>query len=290
MSKHGSSNSNKNGSVIHITVNKYVIGILMGIVSVIWFIPIYFMIINSFKPFREVLMYTSRFPEKFNLNNFVEVWEKANYLKLFTNSIIITSISLLGIVILASMAAYKLARSHDNVSKGLLVYFILTLVIPFQAVMIPLVKIMKDINVIDTRIGIILVYIALGSPMAIFLYYGYIKTLPMSLEEAALIDGAGEFQIFFKIIFPLLKPITSTVIILQSLWIWNDFLLPLITLQSEANKTIPLGTTATFMGQYTHRWDLAITAMFLASLPLMVLYFFVQKYIVKGIVKGAIKG
>lgn len=266
------------------------IGIVMCIISILWFVPVYFMVINSFKPFKEVALNTAGLPKMLYLKNFSEVWERTQYWQLFRNSIFIGILSIAGIVLCGSMAGYWLSRSKSKWSTVILSYFILTLVIPFQAIMIPLVKVMRDIHFIDSQLGLIMVYIAMGSPLAIFLYQASVKSIPDSLEEAAKIDGAGYFRIFFIIIFPLLGPITSTVVILQSLYIWNDFLLPLIILQSETKKTIPLGVSAAFFGQYSNRWNLGITSMFLASMPMIILYVFMQKYIVNGIVGGSVKG
>jgi raffinose/stachyose/melibiose transport system permease protein len=265
-------------------------GTVMGLIALVWFIPIYFMIINSFKPLKDVIFTTSAFPQSFYLENIVNVWKDAKYFTLFSNSFIITAISLLGIILFASMTGYRLARTRGKMVGLLMGYFILTLIIPFQAVMIPLVKTMKELSLINSRFGLILVYIAFGSPMAIFLYHGYVKGVPESLEESAIIDGAGPFRTYFTIIFPLLAPMTSTIVILQSLFIWNDFLLPLITLQNEALKTIPLGIAGKFFGQYAFKWNLGITAMLLASLPMLILYLVMQRYIISGVVKGAVKG
>jgi raffinose/stachyose/melibiose transport system permease protein len=265
-------------------------GVGMGLIALIWFIPIYFMVINSFKPLKDVIFTTAAFPKQFYLENITKVWQEANYFTLFSNSLIITAISIFGIVLFASMTGYRLARTKGPVVALLMGYFILTLIIPFQAVMIPLVKTMRDFSLINTRFGLVLVYIAFGSPMAIFLYLGYVKGIPTSLEESAVIDGAGPFRTYFSIIFPLLSPMTSTVIILQSLYIWNDFLLPLITLQSDRMKTIPLGIAGKFFGQYAFKWNLGITAMLLASLPMLILYLIMQRYIISGVVKGAVKG
>ena len=263
--------------------------VLMGIISVVWFLPVYFMLINSFKPLKGVIFTTAAFPESVYFGNIIEVWNGADYFLLFSNSLIITFISIVGIVLCAAMAGYRLSRASGRVAALLLSYFILTLIIPFQAIMIPLVKTMREFSMIDSRWGLILVYIALGSPIAIFLYQGYIKTLPYALEESAIIDGAGQLTIFFRIIFPLLKPMTSTVVILQSLYIWNDFLLPLISIQSEHLKTIPLGIAGKFFGQYAFKWNLGITAMLMASLPMLLLYIFVQRFIISGVMKGSVK-
>ncbi len=265
-------------------------GTVMGLIALIWFIPIYFMIINSFKPLKDVIFTTAAFPRSLYLENIVNVWRDAKYFTLFSNSFIITAISLLGIILFASMTGYRLARTRGKLVGFLMGYFILTLIIPFQAVMIPLVKTMKELSLINSRFGLVLVYIAFGSPMAIFLYHGYVKGIPESLEESAIIDGAGPFRTYFTIIFPLLSPMTSTIVILQSLFIWNDFLLPLITLQNEALKTIPLGIAGKFFGQYAFKWNLGITAMLLASLPMLILYLIMQRFIISGVVKGAVKG
>ncbi len=263
--------------------------IVMGAISLVWFLPVYFMLINSFKPLKGVIFTTAAFPKSIYFGNIVEVWQGADYFLLFSNSFIITFISIVGIVLCAAMAGYRLSRAGGRVAALLLSYFVLTLIIPFQAVMIPLVKTMREFSMIDSRWGLILVYVALGSPIAIFLYQGYIKTLPYALEESAIIDGAGQLTIFFRIIFPLLKPMTSTIVILQSLYIWNDFLLPLISIQSDQLKTIPLGIAGKFFGQYAFKWNLGITSMLMASLPMLLLYIFVQRFIISGVMKGSVK-
>lgn len=283
-------NKDTNNGLKNERIKSRIVSHIMALVSIMWFAPVYFMLINSFKPFKSVILDTASFPKGLYLENFKDVWEMTNFSNLLLNSIFITGFSVLGIVLAASMAGYKLARWNSRWNRLITFYFILTLIIPFQAIMIPLVKTMKELSLIDKRIGLILVYIALGSPLAIFLYQAAVKAIPISLEESAKIDGGGPFTIFFKIIFPLLKPITSTVIILQSLYIWNDFLLPLITLQSENKKTIPLGISAAFFGQYSNKWNLGITAMLSASIPMIVIYVIMQKYILKGIVSGATKG
>jgi raffinose/stachyose/melibiose transport system permease protein len=262
---------------------------MMAMVSVMFLLPIYFILINTFKPLKNILLKTASFPESLYFQNYIDVWRLTQFGTLLRNSVIITGVSLVGIVLFGSMAGYKISRMRGRYGYILVMYFILTLIIPFQAVMIPLVKVMNGLNLIDSIHGIILVYIGLGTPMGVFLYHGAAKTIPVSIEEAALIDGAGAFTSFFKVIFPLLQPITSTLIILEGLWIWNDYLLPLITLQSNGNKTIPLGTTAAFFGKYMSKWNYGITAITIASLPMLILYIFMQKFIIKGIISGSVK-
>lgn len=266
------------------------VGLLMGVIALMWLTPVYFVIINAFKTFKEVVMDTAAFPTSLYLDNFKELWQKANYPLLVRNSLIITISSLAGIILFGSMAGYRLARSKSRWSYILLIYFIITMIIPFQAIMIPLVKVLKDFHLIDKLGGIILVYIAQSTPIAIFFYQAAVRNIPHSMEESAKIDGAGPFRTFFQIIFPLLSPITATVVILQTLWIWNDFLLPLVTLQTPANKTLALGTYAVFVGKYGTKMNIGMAAVFLASIPMLTLYLFLQKYIVKGITSGATKG
>ena len=267
-----------------------IVGIVMGLISLMWLTPVYFVIINAFKTFKEVVVDTAAFPTSMYLENFVELWQKADYPLLVRNSLIITVTSLAGIVFFGSMAGYKLARSKSRWSYILLIYFIMTMIIPFQSIMIPLVKVLKDYNLIDKLGGIILVYIAQSTPIAIFFYQAAVRNIPHSMEESAKIDGAGPFRTFFQIIFPLLSPITATVVILQTLWIWNDFLLPLVTLQTPGNKTLSLGTYAVFVGKYGTKMNIGMAAVLLASIPMLTLYLVLQKYIVKGITAGATKG
>ncbi len=269
--------------------NQAIVGGLMIIIALVWLIPIYYMLISSFKPLKDVLFDISAFPKGLYLENFKIVWRDADFFALLSNSVIISGVALFFVVLFSSMAGWRLARKKSRGALLLLNVFTLTLIIPFQGIMIPLVKTMKDLNLIDSRYGIILVYIAIGCSMPMYLYYGAVKSIPVSLEESAFIDGAGVYRTFFSIVFPLLKPMTGTVIILQAIFFWNDFLLPLIVLQSAHLKTIPLGVTAHFFGKYQNQWQLGMTAMLLASLPMLLLYIFMQRQIVSGITKGAVK-
>jgi len=159
----------------------------------------------------------------------------------------------------------------------------------FHSIMIPLIIVIKRLHLSNSIPGIIIVYWGLGCNFAIFLYHGFVKTIPLELEESAVIDGCSPFQTFFKIVFPLLTPVTSTIAVLDALWIWNDFLLPLLLLQKRSVKTIPLSQFV-FFGQYYSEWGLALAGLVLAVIPVVVFYIFMQKYIVKGITAGALKG
>ena len=269
----------------------HISGTAMTVVGLLWLIPIYYLVINAFKPLRDVVMRTADLPSSLYLNNFVEIWNGTDYVRLLINSILITGGSVILVVVLCSMAGYRLSRMRSGKWANLLIlYFVLAMVVPFQAIMIPLVSLISSLGLGNSRIGMVLIYSALQAPMAIYLYYGAAKAIPSSLEESARIDGAGNLRIFYQVVFPLLKPMTSTVVILTALWVWNDFLLPLVLLSDPAVKTLPLGTTALFFGSFMNKWHLGITACLLASLPMMILYLVMQKHIVKGITAGAVKG
>ncbi|MDN3017535.1 carbohydrate ABC transporter permease [Paenibacillus sp. BSR1-1] len=262
-----------------------IFAILLGLV---FLIPFYYLISNSLKPFAEILSNTSALPKVLMLDNYINAFEKLDYLRVFTNSLIITVISNVVLVIFCSMAAYMLVRTKRKISNVIFMTFVAAMIIPFQSIMIPLIKTAGNLGMLNTIWGLVIMYLGFGSGMTIFLYHGFIKGIPVELEEAAIIDGCSRFGVFWRIVFPLLKPITVTIIILNSLWIWNDYLLPSLVLQDPGLRTIPLATFF-FFGQYTKQWDLALAALVLGIIPLLIFFFSMQKHIIKGITSGSIK-
>ena len=250
--------------------------------------PIYFAVINSFKPLSEIVTSYTDFPKSFYLGNYIKAWIKTDFPRVFLNSLIITVISLSGIILISSMAGYILVRTPGKLSWLLFVIIVSSMIIPFHTIMIPLIVVTRKLNLSNSIPGIILVYWGLGCNFAIFLYHGFVKTIPHELEESAVMDGCTPYQTFFKIVMPLLVPVTSTIAVLDALWIWNDFLLPLLLLQRKAIQTIPLSQYI-FFGQYYSDWGLALAGLILAVLPIVIFYIFMQKYIVKGITAGAVK-
>lgn len=270
-------------------LGKFSIEISMIVLAILFFFPLYLTFINGFKTYNEVITSTTALPEVFQFVNFAVVWKQINFLGVFINSVIVTVLSVVGILLISSMCAYQLVRRPSVVSQIVFLTILSSLVIPFQTLMIPLVKVAKDLSLINTLHGIIIMYWGFGIPLALFLYHGFIKAVPKELEEAAYIDGSSTTGVFFRILLPLLKPITTTIAILHSLWIWNDFLLPLITLSSKKNQTIPLAASVYF-GQYTNEWNLAMAALTLAIIPIILFFLFMQRYIIQGITAGALKG
>jgi raffinose/stachyose/melibiose transport system permease protein len=228
-------------------------------------------------------------PAQFAWSNFVDAWNNASLGQAFFNSVLITGTTLLGLILFGAMAAYPLARLTGPWSQRIYLYFVAGLIVPIQLGLFPLYKEMHDLQLINTYQGAILLYIAVNLPFVIFLYTGFIKTVPRELDEAALLDGAGPMRTFWMIVFPLLRPVTATVAITSALSTWNDFFIPLIFLQRDGMQTLPLAIY-NFVGQYNNNWSLIFASVIISSLPLIVIFLFLQRYFIKGIAAGALRG
>jgi raffinose/stachyose/melibiose transport system permease protein len=229
-------------------------------------------------------------PAKLQFSNYSHVWNLINYPKLFLNNFVITSIAIVGIIAIGSLAAYKLSRTKTRYSGIIYILCIMPMLIPFQSIMITVLKFAKMIHLSDSTWGLGILYWGFGAPLAIFIYHGFVKTIPQEIDESATIDGASTIRLFVSIIFPLLKSVTATLVIINVMWIWNDFLLPLIMVNGSAStKTLTLAAYS-FVGQYTTDWQYTMTAMVMAVLPSIIVFIFLQKHIVKGVAAGAIKG
>ena len=266
---------------------------------VLFMIPFGMVVLNSAKTSREIIYNAIALPSNWSqlgvnisliFNN-----PTVDYLGAFFDSILITAFSLVVIVLFSSMCAWILVRNKTRWSMVLFMAFVAAMVIPFQVLMYPLVRWMRvsgdfmHIRLLGTIPGIVFAYLGFGSPLSIFIFHGFIKNIPYELEESATIDGCSRSRTFFSIVFPLLQPIIVTVLILNGIWIWNDYLLPLLLLGSNGVvQTIPIAVTA-FAGAYLKQWDLILTSTLIAMLPVIVLYLFAQKYIIKGMVEGSIK-
>lgn len=270
--------------------------VLLVCLSLIWLSPIYIILANSFKSRDEMYVNPLGMPVKFSLEYYSGAMEKMNFLRAFGVSLVITIVSVAIIVVLCAMAAWMMARSNGKLSKAIYYTLILTMLIPFQTLMMPLMQEMNSlekllgIQIKDTIGGLIFMYIGFGAGMGVFMFYGFVKgSLPRTLEEAAIIDGCNTWQLFWRVVFPLMKPTIITLVILDVIWIWNDYLLPSLTLKSASNRTIPIGTQIFFV-QYTIEWNMAMAALMLTIIPVVVFYLCAQKHIVKGVAAGAVKG
>lgn len=255
---------------------------------VVYVFPFWVVLINSFKERRAILDTPLALPTAFSLENYTNAFESMAFMSSLTNSLVITVSSLVVIILFASMFAYFLVRFKWKLNKWIFTILVLSMLIPFQVVMIPFVNIFGGWNLLDRQSTLIFAYLGFGIGQATFLYHGFIKSLPLELEEAAMIDGASKLRVFFSVVFPMLKPISSTIAILNVLWFWNDFLLPSLVLQSPNNRTIPLSTSS-FFGRFSTDFGSAMAALILAVIPILIFYLVCQKQIIKGIVEGALK-
>ncbi|GMK48332.1 MULTISPECIES: carbohydrate ABC transporter permease [Paenibacillus] len=264
--------------------------VVMVLLSLLFLYPLFLAIINSFKSFGEVMRDVIALPTKLSFGNYEHVWNVINYPKLFLNNFVITGLGLVGIILVSSIAAYKLARTKSKWSGLIYMLCIMPMLIPFQSIMLTVLKLSQKLYITESTWGLGLLYWGFGAPLAVFIYHGFVKGIPKEIDESATIDGASGFRLFFSVIFPLLKSVTTTIVIIDVMWIWNDFLLPLLMVNgSPDTKTLTLAAY-TFVGQYTSDWQYAMTAMVMAVLPSIVVFIFLQKYIVKGVVAGAVKG
>ncbi len=271
-------------------LNKVIVILILTIAAIIYIYPVFLMFMSTFKSFGEVVVDAIALPKEPTLENITYVVKKIDYGNLFLNNLYITFVGIVGIVVFSSIAAYILDRNRGKLSSVIYTLIITPLLIPFQTIMITLLKAMNIIHLDQSKLGLGIQYWGFGAPMATFIFYNFMKTIPREIDESAHIDGASTLRTFVSVILPLLKPVTATVIVLDVMWIWNDFLLPLLMVNSN-NRTKTLVLAAyTFVGQMNTKWQYAMTAMTLTVIPSIIAFIFLQKYIVEGVVAGAVKG
>jgi raffinose/stachyose/melibiose transport system permease protein len=259
--------------------------LLMIGVALIFLFPVYVLLNLSFKSPEEISEAALGLPSKLETSNYSNAWEGASLGAALMNSTIILVLSLLCLIVVGSLAAYYLARAKSRLSFGMYMLFLIGIILPFQLALVPLYKFMKDTGLLGSYTSMVLFNTGIQVPFTIFLYTGFLRALPKEYGEAALVDGATHLQSFRRITFPLLRPITGTVIILNAVFIWNDFLTPLVYLGGTANETLPV-VVYQFVGQYVSNWGYIFAAVVLASLPMLVLFLLLQKYVIKGFASG----
>lgn len=272
------------------TLRKLAFEALMIAFALLFLYPFILAFYNSLKSFSEVVTDVIALPKRLAFENYAYIWKSINYPRLFLNNTVVTVLGVAGIVLFSSLAAYKLSRTKSKTSTLIYLACILPMLIPFQSIMVSVLKLAKTLHLADSIWGLGVQYWAFGIPMAVFIYHGFVKGIPRQLDESAMIDGASGWGLYWRIIFPLLKPVTATVMVIDVMWIWNDFLLPLLMVNGQPEtKTLTLAAY-TFVGQYNTDWQYAMAAMMMAVLPSVIMFIFLQKYIVKGVVAGAVKG
>ncbi|HRN18006.1 MAG TPA: carbohydrate ABC transporter permease [Trueperaceae bacterium] len=270
-------------------VSSTFIYLFLGIMALVFLYPVALMLLTAFKTTPEIFRNPFGLPAEFTLKGFRAVWERANFGNYLRNSVLITGASALLLVATAAPAAYALARYSFRLRGALFIFFLAGIMIPIRLGILPLYLLMRDLGLIDTPFALILTYAASGMPMAVFLLSVFFRNLPRELEDAARIDGCTEWQTFYRVMLPLVRPGLATVIIINVVPWWNDFFFPLLFLTSNTWKTIPLGMQI-FFGQHLIDWSLVFSGMVLASLPLLIVYLIMSRQFIEGLTAGAVKG
>lgn len=261
---------------------------LLVIGSIAIFAPMYFAVVTAFKSPSEMRGNLWALPQQWLWSNFADAAEMTNFFQALGNSLLVTVCAIVLVIVTNSMVGYAIARNlHRRLYKGMFIYFLTALFIPFPIVMLPLVKEMSFLG-LDNLFGLILLYVVYNLSFNVLLYVGYMQTIPISLEEAAMLDGAGPFTTYWRVIFPLMTPVNATVAILTGLWVWNDFMLPLVLLSDPTTFTLPLVQNV-FQGQYTSQYNLLFASYIMALTPMLIIYLLFQRWIVGGVMRGAIR-
>jgi raffinose/stachyose/melibiose transport system permease protein len=262
--------------------------ILLVANSFIMIFPILMMMAFGFKSTAEIFSRPFALPDFSNLKNFVTVLTETSFFAYLGNSLLITGSSIAGILVLGTMAAYGLARYNFRGNIAIYLFFLAGLMVPLKLAIIPLFIQMRDLDLLDTRLGLIIIYVAMGLPSAVFILSGFLRTLPSELEDAARIDGAGDARIMWSIMLPLTRPAMVIAAIHSAVPIWNDFFFPLVFIQTDARKTLPQGLT-TFMGEYTTDWGMLFAGLTIAAAPITLLYIALSRQFIQGMTAGAVK-
>lgn len=261
---------------------------LLIVLSLTIFIPLYFTVVTALKTPDQLGGSGFAPPSEVAWGNFSQAWTLTNYPRAFLNSAFITVGAVVLTLLTNSMVSYAIARHMDRkLFKGLFFYFISALFIPFPILMLPVAKLTATLG-LDNQVGLVLLYTVYGLSFNVFIYTAYIASIPRELEEAARMDGASTWGVYWRVVFPLLAPINATVGILTCLWAWNDFMLPLIIISDPGGATIPL-VQYVFQGQFSADFTLAFASYLLAMAPLLIVYLFAQRWVISGVTRGAIK-
>ena len=269
------------------SISTIIVNIIAIFISLIVLIPMVVLFLNSFKTKGESNKMSLSLPKEWILENYKTVIEQGKLISSFFNSLLYASVSCLIITIVVSAAAFVIARNRRGINNFIYYFIISGIAIPINNV--ALMKVLQVFHLVNTRPGIILIYAAINIPLSLFLSYGFISTIPREIDEAAVLDGCGPIQLFVKIILPLLKPIISTLFVLNFMAVWNDFTMPLYYLNNSAKWPMTLAVY-NFFGAFENSWNLVSADIMVTLLPVLVVFILGQKYIVGGVAAGAVKG
>ena len=298
--------SNEQVSAVRRSKHSGLLTAFFTILSALWISPLFLVLLNSFK--KKAFIF--RNPFSISANSLADGWDKfvegigkawfgmknytngmrmTNFMEAFGISLFITVASVIVIIVCTSMCAWYITRVHTKVTKAIYTLCLFSMIVPFQMVMFTLAK-FADMLDLSNPVGIIIVYLGFGAGLAVFMFTGFVKSISLEIEEAAMIDGCNPLQTFFMIIFPILKPTTVTVAILQAMWIWNDYLLPSLVLNINKYKTLPIAIQYLKQSHGQLDWGAMMAILVLAIVPIVIFYMVCQKYIIEGVLAGAVKG
>lgn len=262
-------------------------GLVFWLLALLVIVPFLIVLFNAFKTKSEAINMSFTLPTQLHWENFVKVWQDGNILRSYANSLMITVGAVLLTVGVSAPCAYILSRNRSKLNRILYVYVSLGLMFPLS--MVTVVKVMRMFHLYNNRFGVMLLFSALMAPLSIFLYYGFIGGVPKELDEAAVMDGAGPLRTFYQVLFPVMKPVTVTVVMLDFMSAWNDFTIPLYLLP-DPDKAVVVLQVYNFYGTFTASWNLVCVTILYAILPIILVYLLGQKYIIGGMVAGSVKG
>jgi raffinose/stachyose/melibiose transport system permease protein len=251
-------------------------------------VPFYYIIVNTFKTQQQTSVSPLGFPTSFNFTNYKNVWDNIPVLQSFWNTLRVTAVSVVLMLLFGSMAAYSVVMRKTRSSKRIHIILLLALAVPFQVTLIPIYQAFVKFHLIDSLNGLIVIYTG-GAVFSYFLIQGYMLTIPYEIIEAARIDGCGTVRMYWRIVVPLIRPVLVTVSIFQTIWVWNDFLAPGVFIISPSNYTLVLQAYQA-VGQYTTNWPAFMTLTVLSLIPITIFFAVMQRHIVGGFTAGAVKG
>ncbi len=299
-------NKEQQVSTVRQAKHGWVLSIIFGVLSVVWILPILIVILNSFKRKAFIFRYpfgissaklsdgwdvfTAGMKQIFcGLQNYTNGLRQTNFWDCFGNSLFITVGSVLLIILCCSMCAWYIVRVKTKGTKIMYTLCLFSMIVPFQMVMFTLSKFANMLH-LSNPLGIIIVYLGFGAGLAVFMFTGFVKSISLEIEEAAMIDGCTPLQTYFRVVFPILRPTAVTVAILEAMWVWNDYLLPSLVLNINRYKTIPIAIQYLKQSHGMIDWGAMMAMLVLAILPIVIFYIFCQKYIIEGVLAGAVKG
>ena len=271
-------------------VGQIVAIIILVLCSIVFLLPIFYLFINSFKSMEEIMRSFIALPTSWTLDNYINAWKQIDYPKIFLNTLFLTVGSVVITVLFSSLAGYKLQRTKGRLSQFLKIFFAFGMLIPFTVIMVPMSQLFNTMGITNNLPALLFVYAAIYMPMMISIYIGYCKGLPVELDEAAMIDGCNQFQVFTKIILPLSKPILVTIAVLSAVSTWNDLVVELIAVDASPLMNITRRVNNFIGVTNSTQWDFFTAAVALSMIPIIILYAVLQKQIQKSITAGAVKG